>query len=356
MVFIGSHSNRFVAANAATGAVLWEHEAEDRIEASAALSVCGKYISVGSFDGALYVLSIADGTVAWRYQTDDVVKSCPAVQPASDLMVFGSHDGLLHAIDVTRREPVWVYRLSPPEGDRGGRVATGPSPLSAPPAIFSSPAIDQVRNRVVAADLGGVVVCLALATPPTAANGSPVLLWRRVLKNPVFSSIAITPSGHIIVATVGAEVLCLDGECGEILWVFLTKGPVFSSPFIDPGTNSLFIGCHDHHVYRLDLDRGIQVWAADLGEKVYASPHGLCLANGALAVVCASTCGLVALLDGVTGATAATLQLPGEVFSSPVCCHASKRIYIGCRDDHLYCLDVVVTTTGQTVIWETPRV
>ena len=52
-VFIGSHSHAFMCIRLSDGKVLWESRLGDRIESSAAVSLCGRYIIVGK---VLYVL------------------------------------------------------------------------------------------------------------------------------------------------------------------------------------------------------------------------------------------------------------------------------------------------------------
>lgn len=46
-VFIGSHGHVFVCIRLSDGKVLWENRVGDRIESSAALSICGRYVIVG---------------------------------------------------------------------------------------------------------------------------------------------------------------------------------------------------------------------------------------------------------------------------------------------------------------------
>ena len=46
-VFIGSHSHKFFAISMETGQVLWEALLGDRVESSACLSSCGKFVVVG---------------------------------------------------------------------------------------------------------------------------------------------------------------------------------------------------------------------------------------------------------------------------------------------------------------------
>ena len=52
-VFIGSHSYTFMCSRLSDGKVLWESRLGDRIESSAALSLCGRYVIVGK---VLYIV------------------------------------------------------------------------------------------------------------------------------------------------------------------------------------------------------------------------------------------------------------------------------------------------------------
>ena len=56
-----------------------------------------------------------------------------------------------------------------------------------------------------------------------------------------------------------------------------------------------------------------------------------------LVCVC-STMGRLSVIDLLTGEAIASENLPGELFSSPVC-HGNK-ILVGCRDDYVYCFKI----------------
>lgn len=49
VVFVGSHSGQFIAAELHSGAVLWRTQLSDRVESSACVSLCGQYVVVGEF-------------------------------------------------------------------------------------------------------------------------------------------------------------------------------------------------------------------------------------------------------------------------------------------------------------------
>lgn len=48
-MFIGSHSHRFQALDLTSGSLLWERVLGDRIESSAAVSLCGSLVIVGQY-------------------------------------------------------------------------------------------------------------------------------------------------------------------------------------------------------------------------------------------------------------------------------------------------------------------
>ena len=103
------------------------------------------------------------------------------------------------------------------------------------------------------------------------------------------------------------------------------------------GISSLTDSLHtniSHERYCLSVVTGEESWRADLGDKVFAAPHGIRLTPHIRAIVVATSVGRLVLLDAASGSCIAETQLPGEVFSSPVCHRGC--IYVGCRDDHLY--------------------
>ena len=56
-------------------------------------------------------------------------------------------------------------------------------------------------------------------------------------------------------------------------------------------------------------------------------------------LVCSCSCnGVVYVIDSQSGGIRCSLQLPNEVFSSPVV--VNNRIIVGCRDESLYCIDI----------------
>ena len=70
----------------------------------------------------------------------------------------------------------------------------------------------------------------------------------------------------------------------------------------------------------------------------------------------ATTAGEIVVLNTITGTIIGSIRLPGEVYSSPIVIHLasigdgdgnsdlglacpSLKILVGCRDDHIHCLE-----------------
>ena len=54
VVYVGSHSHLFMAVELSTGKEVWHVELPDRVESSACISSCGKFVAVGKFLSRIY--------------------------------------------------------------------------------------------------------------------------------------------------------------------------------------------------------------------------------------------------------------------------------------------------------------
>jgi len=128
-----------------------------------------------------------------------------------------------------------------------------------------------------------------------------------------------------------------------------TGGSIFSSCVVindsreQPIKFRIFCGSHDQHIYCWNENLELE-WKTFLGGEVYAVPfcHQLSSRSGDKEwyVSVPTTEGRLFTLDSKTGVVVSHLQLPGELFSSPVA--MSNRLVVGCRDDYLYCVDISV--------------
>lgn len=99
VVFVGSHSGRFCALDRALGKCCWLLQVPGRIESSACLSRCGRYVSFGCYDHYIYCVQVARGELQWVFRTGSEVKSSPCVDRTRGSLACGSHDKHLYCLD-----------------------------------------------------------------------------------------------------------------------------------------------------------------------------------------------------------------------------------------------------------------
>ena len=82
-------------------------------------------------------------------------------------------------------------------------------------------------------------------------------------------------------------------------------------------------------------------WRTELDSKVYSTPFYHYFPSAGMECICiCSTRGVLYLVDAGSGRVLTQEELPGEIFSSPVC--VGDSIIVGCRDDYLYCISLSV--------------
>ncbi|XP_061165027.1 beta-alanine-activating enzyme-like [Saccostrea echinata] len=359
-VYIGSHSHNMYALVAETGELLWKTELGDRIESSACISLCGKYIVVGCYDGGVYTLTRDTGNIRWRYKTKSAVKSSPTVDPITGWIFIGSHDHHVHALSIEDQRCCW-------------RVEVGGG------SVFSSPAVSTAPYYVCSCSLSGHIA----AIQPICGY----ILWMYNTEKPIFSSPVITDTGPCV-GCVDGNLYQLDHQ-GNLVWIFPTLAPVFSSPLIAPvitssdvASLSILVGSHDCCVYCLTPD-GKQVWKhqttdfvystcfcfgdisndykhdnkllheGDSGLKISSHTHNQIKSRTLNSTadfnpesmqcryqycVVTSKDGNITIIDTNKGQEVNSIKLSWEVFSSPVV--VGSLLFVGCRDNNVYCFDI----------------
>jgi acyl-CoA synthetase len=100
---------------------------------------------------------------------------------------------------------------------------------------------------------------------------------------------------------------------------------------------SLVCGSHDGNLYCLNAATGDVKWSFSAKSLVYSSPCSVLatLDNVQMDVVCVcGSKGDIHLLQGTTGKQLSSVDINGEVFSSPVMWDGN--LVVGSRDDNLY--------------------
>ena len=83
-----------VALDAATGDVLWSTELDSEI--TAAPTVAGETVMIGSESGRVFGLNASSGIVQWEFQTGGKITGSPV--PVGSTIFVASHDGKLYAL------------------------------------------------------------------------------------------------------------------------------------------------------------------------------------------------------------------------------------------------------------------
>jgi outer membrane protein assembly factor BamB len=270
-----------------------------------------------------------------------------------------------------------------------------------PGAIVSSPLVDVGDNRVyvgVIRDKGlrpeGVVVALQESTgyPIWAFDDDRAMIHMYSSPRVADGRLYIGEGMH---ANLDCKLRCLEAATGRALWQFGASGHIESTPCIADGR--VYFGAGDDGIYALDAATGERLWQFDEAMHVDGSP----IAEGGKVYVATAvsrrfkTTRLLCL-DAVTGKP--DWQLPTELpsWSAPlldggqlfvtfgngrldrsdpapagevICVEASshkrfwsrplpdgvmgsaaadaERVYIGCRDGHVYALK----RTDGSVVW-----
>ncbi|PIN15870.1 L-aminoadipate-semialdehyde dehydrogenase [Handroanthus impetiginosus] len=213
-----------------------------------------------------------------------------------------------------------------------------------------------MQEKLYVASTSGHVIALQIKGQPFKK------LWEQDMGAPVFGSLSINYSdGNIICCLVDGTVVVLS-SCGSIVWKATTGGPIFAGPCISHALPSQVLVCsRDGSIYSFKMETGDLIWKHAVGNPITSSPYvdenSQLISNASnlsdrLICVCDSS-GSVYVLKVDTNATGglkqnmkdmvqefARLDLEGDIFSSPVM--IGGRIFVGCRDDHVYCIELDV--------------
>lgn len=135
--------------------------------------------------------------------------------------------------------------------------------------------------------------------------------------------------GRLYTSTQEGTVCAYDGGSRELLWEFGLAAPPRTSLY--SGEGCLFIADGQNSLYCLSREGEI-LWKASLSAE---ATGGIC--DDKAQVYLGTEDGLFFALDRSTGDLAWSYQCGGAIHSLPVC--AYNRVYFGCDDGNVYCLD-----------------
>lgn len=365
VVYVGSHFGDFCAISAHDGEKLWHTYLGEHIESSA---VCSEFdfelnatktlLFIASYaanekndhaeycrpqprkDGTLgtvWCINAITGVIEWFVDTDGEVKGTPLID--KNLVIVGSHDG--HIYFISCRTGLILLRL-----DVGGAVFAG--------------LVSSSRHFLYAATTAGLLHTFKFQNLEKMDGHIQALaMWQFNAGAAIFSTPLIDSSqtvDRIIVCTTHGIIFCVENSFNEvvnsspvatILWTSqITSSPIFSSPNIiikksEDAEDAFIVGSHDGFLRCLSVASGKLVWSVNLGAAIYSTPFSeVVFQNGAQCAVCiaATTAGKLFIVDACTGLKVHELSFRGEIYSSPVV--SDKKIFFGCRDNCVYCVDI----------------
>ncbi|KAL6782049.1 hypothetical protein ACKKBF_B10465 [Auxenochlorella protothecoides x Auxenochlorella symbiontica] len=352
-VYACSHGGSVACLAVPAGDVVWRCEGQGPLDAG--VCVCGPslaFLTVAASTGVLSILHADTGGVVGDVDAGGPVRARP-VTDIHHRVWIGTHARSMLILTISDGDPVAQFRQEsiPLLG-----------PVSA--AVTFVPAL----QLAVAACLDGSVVGISCRArrgqPETVAwtLGSSELGMRRA---PLFAPVAVCPgrTGLSVVAVSavgGCARIDLNAslkDCDGCSPIALPCAPAPSgvyAPLSALGDGGLAMGCEDGRLCILQAYSGagwqeqpLQISLPGLGSRITGLVHvtapGTSLAQPLLVATTAS--GHVALLAPSEGAVPAwqireAICLPAPIFSAPTFDVETGSLFLGCRDDHVYCLRI----------------
>ncbi|CEG39163.1 acyl-activating enzyme 19-like [Plasmopara halstedii] len=248
---IGSHSSEVVCVNVlAGGQEIWRVRLDNRIEASAALSLQHELVYIGTYAGSLYALDLQSGKTQWKFQAQGEIKASSLVIDSHNLVLFGAYDQNFYALDTIVGHLQWVIHL---HGN-----------------LFSPAYYCEWSNQIFVASTSGNVECLIL--PSSSVSRNMIQDWNLKLPAPIFAGLNVDRESNILL------VGCADGKLygvntmsGICVWQVQTEKPIFSSPCVYHSEFVVF-GSHDGKLRKVNVRTGAVVWVTNLHGAVFSSP------------------------------------------------------------------------------------
>tara|TARA_B100000035_G_scaffold25504_1_gene20010 strand:- start:4997 stop:8554 length:3558 start_codon:yes stop_codon:yes gene_type:complete len=279
-IYVGSWDNKIYALNPDNGNKNWEYETNSYIVASPAIGADGK-IYIGSKDSIFYAFE-SNGSVAWEYFAGEPITSSAALGQDGTIY-FGDENGTFHAVN--------------PDGS-GKWTYTVDTVTDTNKSILSSPALDLSGNIYFGSGNGN---CYSIID-----NGENASLnWSFPAFDRVDASPVLGINDEIFFVSRDGYLRSLSTLTGNLNWDAFVGDVFYSSPVVDVNGRTYVIGYTgggENHLFAFDPD-GTKVWD--------------------------------------TNETDCPFQIGGLVDSS-LALSTDGKLYYGCFDNRLYCLDVGV--------------
>ncbi|CAG9762588.1 unnamed protein product [Ceutorhynchus assimilis] len=271
------------------------------IEAQPCVSSCGNFIFIGCADGFMYAIDLIQKNIFWKYQTLGRIRS--GAYFCGNSIIFGSYDEYLYCLEKESGALNWKTKLL-------GSIRADP--------------IVNVNSIFVGTIKG---MCYGL----NRKNGS--VTWTYKIEGPVFGSPCLLLEDCTVWGSVTGKLYCFTAK-GVPKWTLDIEGHIFSSLICH--TNVIYFGCDDSYIYKVTPDCEISKFAK-LESAISSSPF-VYEYEQKIFIVCTCNSGVLYVIEDCTGTVIFRMQLPSESYSLPYV--LENQIYVGCRDDNLYCINI----------------
>jgi eukaryotic-like serine/threonine-protein kinase len=227
-VFVGTGDGSMWALEKTTGRKIWQFKSQNSILStpaflensttgendSSSLNASEEMAYFGSTDGFLYALLAKSGKLNWKFKADGGIYSSPAIH--AGMIFFGSVDGCLYALNLKDGTPAWKFR-------------TGED-------IYSSPAVTESLVYIGSNDY-----CMYAVNQKTGE-----LSWKFKTGGLIHSS-PIVVGDALFFGSYDGNFYVLNRFSGDLIWKYQTKGMISSSPAYYDG--KIYIGSEDGYLY-----------------------------------------------------------------------------------------------------------
>lgn len=298
VLYFASMNHNVYALDAVTGEEIWRFETRDRIGGSGPVYSNGM-IFVGSYDHNLYCLDAKTGELVWKFRTEGPIYC--RVETYKENVYAGSKDYNLYAINANTGELSWKFKTS-------GEIA------SMPTAYNDSIFIGSYDHSVYRLDSESGKLLKKYTTQGEVHNVNRFLVH----------------NGVIHVASTDNILRAFNIEDGFEVWKTRVANYGLSSSPVRDG-DRMYLGTRDGDIICLDFD-GKTFWRFRTNEVVHApliKDDVIYFGSGNKLFYC---------LDKAEGKMVWSFQTNGSIVISPF--YWEGRIYFGCWDCHVYCLDI----------------
>jgi outer membrane protein assembly factor BamB len=296
MIYVVNKFGGLSALNIETGEPIWNFPSKKFGMRSSPL-MYNDLVIVGNGDSRIHALNASTGKSEWSFKT--VEEPMEEMIRVEDTLYCAARSGYVYKINLKTAQEIWSFKGSK------GRYPKGL----------------QLTGAYIGFHMdGGGLHMIERKTGKLAFSQK-----HRWSNTPSFF-------GNVALATDGLRVFALDMTTGERLWTYDLEGIISTGDKINLEGNSVYVGCQDDFVYKIDAKSGVLAWK----QKLPSAPDSeMSLVGDVLFSGCDDK--HLYALDDLTGKILWKYKTDGDVRSSPLVYDGT--VYFGSIDDCLYAIE-----------------